>query len=135
MAEQKQQRQVWHFVVPGDPIGKPRMTQRDKWQRRTPVMRYRAWADEARRKAPKDLPPAPLKVWVIAYFSIPQSWPKKRRLEIQNHYHRSKPDGDNVLKSVCDALFSQDKCIAEKRIEKRYDDGMGTRVEISVIAF
>ncbi len=30
------------------PVGKPRMTRRDKWKQRPPVMRYRMFCDEAR---------------------------------------------------------------------------------------
>lgn len=32
------------------PVPKPRMTQRDKWQKRPAVMRYRAFCDEVRAK-------------------------------------------------------------------------------------
>lgn len=43
------------FVVPGTPIGKPRMTQRDKWRvgpkARPCVQRYRDWADAIRQAA------------------------------------------------------------------------------------
>jgi uncharacterized cupin superfamily protein len=36
------------FTIPGNPVGKPRMTQRDKWAKRPAVLRYREWADRAR---------------------------------------------------------------------------------------
>ena len=31
---------------------------------------------------------------------------------------RSKPDGDNILKAVCDALFEEDSGIADERVQK-----------------
>ena len=31
------------FTMRGDPMGKPRMTQRDKWQKRPVVVRYRQY--------------------------------------------------------------------------------------------
>ncbi len=37
-----------HFPI--DVVGKPRMTQRDKWKKRPCVLRYRAFADELRLK-------------------------------------------------------------------------------------
>lgn len=36
------------FIVPGPTPGKPRMTKRDTWKKRPPVLRYRMWADLAR---------------------------------------------------------------------------------------
>lgn len=44
------------FTIPGTPVGKPRQTQRDKWAERDCVLRYRAWADRARRIC-QPLPP------------------------------------------------------------------------------
>ena len=33
------------FVVPGEPVPKPRQTQADRWKQRAPVVRYRQFAD------------------------------------------------------------------------------------------
>jgi len=39
------------ITVPGNPVGKPRMTRKDKWAQRPCVLRYREWADRARAAA------------------------------------------------------------------------------------
>lgn len=46
--------------------------------------------------------------------------------------HRNKPDGDNILKSICDALFKRDEVIVDKRVRKFWDDGLGPRIEVHV---
>lgn len=119
------------ITVPGAPIGKPRMTQRDKWKQRPPVMRYRSWSDLARLAAGQL--PAPDEIsrldW-IAYFEPPPSWSKKKREEAMGQLHRSKPDRDNIDKAVLDTLFKSDSGIASGTIEKRW--GVPARLEITI---
>lgn len=47
-----------------------------------------------------------LRMTLIMYFSIPKSYPKKRKQRCIEGIERpaKKPDTDNVLKNVCDAL-------------------------------
>lgn len=120
------------FTIPGAPMGKPRMTQRDKWKKRPCVMRYRAWADKARAAAPKSLPIQPLSVSWVAYLPMPKSWNRYRRETLQGKLHRQKPDRDNIDKAVCDALWKDDSVIALGSLEKRWDDGKGPRIEVTV---
>jgi Holliday junction resolvase RusA-like endonuclease len=120
------------FTVYGVPVGKPRQTQRDKWMKRDCVVRYRAWADAARLAAPKDLPAEPIWVTVWAWLPIPKSLTKTRQRGLKGQNHRQKPDADNILKAVCDALFVKDEVIACKHIEKFWDDGYGPRVIVEV---
>ena len=46
----------------------------------------------------------PVKLVVYFYMPIPKSWSKKKRLEAVGQYHIKKPDSDNLLKTVKDAL-------------------------------
>jgi Holliday junction resolvase RusA-like endonuclease len=119
------------FTIPGTPIGKPRMSQRDKWARRPCVIRYREWADRARAAAPKDLTQEPVGLNMVFFLPIPENWSQKKKDEMRGQLHRSKPDLDNCIKSL-DALFPQDQCIAFGTFVKRYDDGQGPRVEVEV---
>ena len=67
------------ITVPGTPIGKPRMTRRDKWKERPCVMQYRSWCDMVRLIVGNSLPPAGLVLslnWT-ATFEPPKSWSKK----------------------------------------------------------
>ena len=96
-------------------------------------MRYRKWADKAREAAPPNLPQEPVSVSVRAYFDIPKSASKGRRLFLGGNNHRQKPDADNIVKAVCDALFKRDECIAEMHVQKFWNDGYGARVEVEVL--
>lgn len=119
------------FTVPGVPMGKPRMTQRDKWKKRPCVMRYRAWADKVRAiagKMPKPNIVASLD-WV-AYFEPPKSWSAEKRAAAMGELHRSKPDRDNIDKALLDALFVNDSAIALGTVEKRW--GFPTRLEVAI---
>lgn len=124
------------IVVPGDPIGKPRMTRRDKWKQRDCVMRYRSWADLARLMVIQtgQRLPAPEKImslsWV-AYIEMPGSWSEKKKVAMQHQLHRSKPDIDNILKSSMDALFENDAAIASVAVMKVWTRA-NPRMEITI---
>lgn len=115
------------------PIGKPRMTRRDKWAQRPSVVRYREWADEARRQVKAfPLPANPLRLKIVAYFEMPKSWSKAKRAELAGQPHRQKPDWDNVAKAVQDIFWTDDQVVAEGHVLKFWDDGNGARVEMEV---
>jgi Holliday junction resolvase RusA-like endonuclease len=86
------------------PCPKPRMTSADKWKKRPETQRYWAFCDEVRLK----------KVafenacHVIFVLPMPESWSKKKRLEMDGQPHQSKPDSDNLIKALGDALYSDD---------------------------
>jgi Holliday junction resolvase RusA-like endonuclease len=119
---------IW---LPGTPIGKPRMTQRDRWAKRPAVVRYREWADRLRAAA-GPVPPAEtvLELAILAQFEPPKSWSKKRRVAVIGELHRSKPDLDNVAKAVMDALFPEDSAIAKGTFEKRWHWKAGIEIII-----
>lgn len=101
-------------VVPGVPMGKPRMTQRDQWVKRPVVVRYRQYCDLIRatwKTHHGDLPDNPDGIMVVSCFPVPPSWPRREREAAVDCGHRNRPDADNVLKGVCDALFEEDSII------------------------
>lgn len=64
---------------------------------------------------------------VVAYFPTRRGW---RRPGV---VHMSKPDADNVLKAVSDAICrNEDQMIHDMSVKKRWDDGNGPRVEITI---
>ena len=74
---------------------------------------------------------------VNCYFPIPKSYTKKQRLEIaENDYlYTHKPDGDNVLKAIKDALtkeaYEDDRFVVYEHCFRRYaKEGEEPRVEI-----
>lgn len=98
------------------PMGKPRMTQRDKWMQRPAVMAYRDFKDAC--KAQKMFIPAQCQI--IFNLSMPTSWSKKRRTEMRGQPHQQKPDLDNMLKAVMDAVHEDDAHIWAVKAEKRW---------------
>lgn len=98
------------FVFNGKPLGKPRMTRRDKFKQRPCVMRYRAFADGLRAAA-GNLPEGADMVIVTAWVPMPPSWSKNKKDQMLGQPCRQKPDWDNIGKAVCDALFDEDACI------------------------
>lgn len=119
------------FIIPIDPMGKPRMTQRDKWAKRPCVMRYRDYADTLREKC-QGIMPSPTVVSWTAFFTMPKSWSLKKQAALKGQLHRAKPDRDNIDKGILDALWEQDSGVARGTLEKRWDDGNGARIEITV---
>lgn len=113
-------------------MGKPRMTQRDKWKKRPCVIRYRLYCDKI-REAAGTIPENPLAVHIKAFIGMPGSWSKKKKVEMIGMRHRAKPDWDNIGKAICDALFDEDSCIAVGIAEKFWCMEGQDRTEVRVI--
>lgn len=123
------------ITVHGNPVGKPRMTQRDKWARRPAVMRYRTWADTARAEllAAGGIPEGAVVHTVnwSAYIEPPKSWSKKKREYYLGEAHQAKPDRDNIDKAVLDSLFREDQGVAYGHMKKMW--GSPARLEIEIV--
>lgn len=106
-------------LYPVVPVPKPRMTQRDKWQKRPAVMRYRAFCDDLRaRKC--TFPESGSHV--IFHMPMPASWSKKKRAEMLGQPHRQKPDRDNLEKALMDAVYENDESVWDMRTTKIWSD-------------
>jgi len=124
------------FTVKIQPMGKPRMTQRDKWKGRDVVQKYMAYKDEVRRQinVPLWKLPEPISFSWWAWFPLPASWSKVRKLRKAGTIHRVKPDRDNVDKALMDILFRFDQRIALTHAQDKFwDDSQGARLELEVI--
>jgi len=120
------------IVALGPVMGKPRMTQRDKWKKRECVVRYRNWCDRVRAAVGDSLPAAEsvTRLDWTACFRPPKSWSKKKHLAAIGTLHRNKPDRDNIDKAVLDCLFAQDSGIACGDIRKVW--GWNDGIEITI---
>lgn len=98
-----------------NPVGKPRMTQRDRWARRPAVLRYRAFCDECRLRR-VSLPAAGAHVTFV--IPMPRSWSKKRRAAMAGQPHQQKPDADNLTKALMDAVHADDAHVWDLRVTK-----------------
>ncbi len=97
------------------PVPKPRMTKSDSWKKRPKVMRYWAFKAECIAKNIK-LPPDSFHVHFI--MPMPDSWSLKKKAAYLGTRHKQTPDGDNLIKSLQDALLDQDCTISDFRVSK-----------------
>lgn len=123
---------VLMFEVPGRPQGKGRpraYTSGGHTRMYTPdkTVTYENWIRLCYQRAyPRVKLAAPLEVGVDMYFAVPKSYTKARAAKCLAHETRPtcKPDGDNVLKAVCDALngiaYADDKEVTDTYTHKRY---------------
>ncbi len=119
----------WEMRIPVTPMGKPRMTRRDKWAKRKCVVKYYEFKDKIREYT-ECFPKKPRRVDWIAYLPMPKSWSKAKKSGKQGRLHQSKPDRDNIDKAILDAVLKDDSVVAQGITEKRWDDGMGARLEL-----
>lgn len=107
------------------PCPKPRMTRADKWKQRPEVMRYRAFCDEVRLK----------KVAfdngcnVIFILPMPKSWSQKKWAQMLGQPHQSRPDADNLIKALGDALYSDDSHLWHYAVTKLWGEVGQIRIE------
>ncbi|MER2492331.1 RusA family crossover junction endodeoxyribonuclease [Catenovulum sediminis] len=113
-------------IYPITAIGKPRMTRRDKWAKRPAVLRYFAFKDECRLHK-VSLPMSGAHVVFILPMS--QSWSKKKKAQMNGQPHTQKPDADNLIKSLADAVYDEDCEIWNFQVSKFW----GEKGEIIII--
>lgn len=112
------------------PMGKPRMTQRDKWANREVVGRYWLFKDELVRMVNEQGFILPDLYTVTFYIPMPSSWSKKKKDKMRGQPHKQTPDTDNLVKALNDCLRDQDSAIWNIHAIKYWDD-VG-RIEITI---
>lgn len=141
------------FKVEGEPVGKgrPRVTARRSKKNDNAVFAHaytpkktREYEDKVRfefmsstcEKMPVYEKGIPLKVEAVLAFPIPQSYSKKKQEQCRKGLvvPTKKPDIDNVLKTIFDALngyaFYDDSQITEIEAEKIYSDDPYVEIRI-----
>jgi Holliday junction resolvase RusA-like endonuclease len=101
------------------PVAKPRMTQRDRWKHRPVVDAYMSFKDECRAHGVTLTTEGQHITFIIP---MPKSWNAKKRAEMDGKPHQQKPDVDNMLKGVMDAVLAQDCGVWDCRITKRWGE-------------
>lgn len=108
------------------PIGSPRPRFRNTGRFVQTYMptSYTKHKDYIREQMPKTLLDKNLKVTLLFYFKPPKSWSKRKKLLAIGQYKRTKPDIDNLIKTVLDAanekVWNDDNQIVEIRSIKQY---------------
>lgn len=102
-----------YYIIP---MGKPRMTRRDKWKKRPCVVAYHAFKDQCR--AQDMIIPVPCKI--TFNMPMPSSWSQKKKAQMDGQPHLQKPDIDNLVKAVLDAVLEEDSHVWSISAEKRW---------------
>jgi Holliday junction resolvase RusA-like endonuclease len=132
------------FAVKGEPKGKERPRFVNNGQRLSVYTPEKTQAYETQIKFAyyeqcgnvKFTEESQLELFVKAYYKIPKNTSKKKKQTMLSGEIRptKKPDGDNILKAVADALngvcYKDDKCLIKMSIEKFYSDM--PRIEVVV---
>lgn len=123
------------FIIPGEPQGKsrPRVVRvksgrsmsytPDKTVAYEELVRQRFLAEAQGRRFADD---APIDIIITAFLSIPKSASKQKQMLMTSGalFPQKKPDLDNIMKIVCDALngfaYRDDAQIVNAKIGKRW---------------
>ncbi len=108
------------------PIPKPRMTQRDRWAKRPSVLRYYEFCDELRLLYKGTIPE---RVRILFVVPMPASWSNKKREAMFLAPHQQRPDIDNLVKAVLDALCEDDSYIHHIEASKNWGEEGGIIIE------
>ena len=104
------------------PIGKPRMTQSDKWKKRACVLKYWHFKDCLINEAKKQNFILSDKIHIALYFKPNKSLSYNKAKQLIGKPHQVKPDYDNCAKAICDALREDDERIYESFTSKYYHE-------------
>lgn len=133
-----------NFTIPGEPKGKGRPRFAKSGQTFTPketasyenlvkVCYMEAAKEQGVEMIPADVP---VEVYIVAAFGIPKSFSKAKRERALGGdiYPTKKPDCDNIIKIICDALngiaYADDKQVVYVSCEKGYEEQPNVFVSI-----
>lgn len=103
----------------------PRLTNRDRWKKRPVVLDYFAFRDEVRARGVKVPIPSKVTFWM----PFPVSWSLKKKRLMNAAPHLVRPDIDNLLKALIDAVFpEEDAMVWSIWSEKRWGSSPGIEV-------
>jgi Holliday junction resolvase RusA-like endonuclease len=116
------------MMIPIAPMGAVRMTQRSKWAdpRAKSYLQYKESLGYIARSTIKEPIKGPISVTLGFYYPIPASWSKKKKELAYDMLPTVKPDIDNAVKGVFDALnkiaWEDDDLITDLMTFKRYSE-------------
>jgi Holliday junction resolvase RusA-like endonuclease len=93
------------------------MTRADAWKKRPCVLRYRRFRDQVRLHQIR-IPESGAQI--VFYFPMPASWAKRKLASMAGMPHQQKPDLDNLIKALLDAIFDDDCRVWSYAAEKRW---------------
>lgn len=138
-----------HFFAPGEPVAKARAgrrivkskTGKSFVQSYTPkkTAKYETMIAELAKQQMimREPTSAPIKLDLVLFFAIPESWPKWKQEAAQTNHiaHTAKPDADNVVKAIKDGLnkivWVDDSQVCEVHVMKLYSNTPGVLIDVT----
>ena len=102
---------------PITPVPAPRQSRRDAWNPSPMVQRYRAFKDEVALHRVTLAPAVKLTFWM----PMPKSWSKAKKGRMRWSPHTSRPDLDNLVKALLDAVYDEDAHVHHIDASKRWE--------------
>jgi len=134
------------FVIPGTPVGKgrPKFARRGNFVSTYTPEKTASYENLVRVKAEEAMAgrqviDGPVEVAILLFVLPPSSWSQKKQREALagTILPTSKPDVDNVLKGIFDAMneivWKDDKQAVDVRVTKRYGEIARASVEVRTL--
>jgi Holliday junction resolvase RusA-like endonuclease len=127
-----------YLLIPIEPMGAVRMTGRGKYIKKN-ALRYLAYKEQIQWEVKKqfrrkELLAGPIEVKITFFMPMPKSWSNKKKSNSVGTYHTKKPDTDNLVKGIFDALnklvWQDDNLVAKVSAKKIYAENPRIKVEI-----
>ncbi|MDE2441809.1 MAG: RusA family crossover junction endodeoxyribonuclease [Betaproteobacteria bacterium] len=141
-----EQQETVAFVVPGTPVGKgrPRFARQGAFVRTFTPEKTASYENLVKVKAEQAMAGRPMIEGAVAvsiwlWVTPPASWSQKKQRQALNHeiLPTSKPDVDNVIKGIFDAMneivWKDDKQAVDVSIRKRYSETARASVEVRAL--
>ena len=92
-------------------MAKPRMTKSDSWKKRPIVLKYWEYKDDIKNWAFLNNFSLGNEIYCVFHIPMPKSWSLKKKMQMNYQDHQQRPDIDNLLKGLMDALLEEDSHI------------------------
>lgn len=89
------------------------MTKADRWKKRRCVVRYFEFRDYVKEVLFQSGYRVGDRLRMDFYVPMPKTWSKKKKAEMNRAPHQQKPDIDNYIKGLLDAVFKDDSKVHE----------------------
>lgn len=132
------------LFIPGEPVAKarPRVTRSGHaYTPKKTELAERAIRNAWIEKYSEEQMSGPLKVHITFLYEVPKSWPKWKREQAERYTlpKITKPDTDNLVKTVMDALngiaYKDDSVVYEILARKKYAPAWANGTQIVIMSF
>lgn len=103
-------------------MAKPRMTKSDSWKKRPVVLKYWEYKNDIKEWATQNNFSLGNEIYCVFHIPMPRTWSVKKKIKMNYQDHQQRPDIDNLLKGLMDALLEEDSHIHTVYARKIWSD-------------